>query len=33
VHRHGVDPAALPELTDLHHDADHEHETDRLETR
>lgn len=34
-HRHGVDPAALPELTDLHPDADHEHEheTDRLETR
>ncbi|MGW6131494.1 MtrAB system histidine kinase MtrB [Cellulomonas sp. NPDC055163] len=36
-HRHGVDPAALPELTDLHHDAEHEHEheheTDRLETR
>lgn len=32
-HRHGVDPAALPELADLHDDADHEHEADRLEAR
>lgn len=31
--RHGVDPAALPELADLHHDPDHEHETDPLEAR
>lgn len=29
--RHGVDPAALPELADLH--PDHEHEPDHLEAR